>query len=145
MTLSELKTALTEMDSLNFHLPSGERIPPHFHLTEIGLTERTFIDCGNTHRKSSKVNFQFYTAQDVDHRLAPSTLAKIITKAEEHLPIDNLEVEVEYQLPQSKGLFGLQRVNNHLQLVATHTDCLAKSDCGIPAVANTIAKRTACC
>jgi hypothetical protein len=35
MKLSEVKTAISAMDTLNFELPDGTIIPQHFHITEV--------------------------------------------------------------------------------------------------------------
>jgi hypothetical protein len=46
MTLSEIKENLKQLEELQFLLPNGDSVPPHFHVTEIGKITKQFIDCG---------------------------------------------------------------------------------------------------
>jgi hypothetical protein len=132
MKLKEVKQHLAELDSLIFNLPDGESVPEHFHVTEVGLVKRNFIDCGGTIRNEKAVNFQLWTAEDVDHRLEPSKLKNIILLSEEKLGIsEDLEVEVEYQ-GNTIGKYHLDFADGKFILQTTLTDCLAKDSCGIP-------------
>lgn len=131
MKLSEVKEKLNQIEELIFELPSGELVPRHFHVTEVGLVNKHFIDCGGTVRKEQKVNFQLWEADDYDHRLHPEKLTKIITLSEEVLNIPDLEVEVEYQGP-TIGKYNLVFDNHRFYLSPMQTDCLAKDKCGIP-------------
>ena len=97
MKLSEIKKHLATAEAVNFRLPSGAYVPEHFHVTEIGLVTRHFIDCGGTERLEKVVNFQLFDANDYEHRLKPEKLIKIITLSEDKLGICDLEIEVEYQ------------------------------------------------
>ncbi|MCB9256291.1 MAG: hypothetical protein H6579_04095 [Chitinophagales bacterium] len=131
MKLSEIKKNLENLDHVRFIMPNGELLPEHFHLTEIGQLDKSFIDCGGTLRKQSSITFQLWTANDYDHRLAASKLLSIIALAEDKLQLIDGEIEVEYQgstiekyqLSYSDGVF---------HLLNTHTDCLAQDKCGIP-------------
>ena len=58
---------------LHLMLPSGEFVPDHFHVTEIGCVQKHFIDCGGTPRRSGSCLLQVWTAHDLDHRLSAST------------------------------------------------------------------------
>lgn len=131
MTLSETKHILAKADKIAFQLPSGELVPSHFHVTEIGLIDKHFIDCGGTVRKEQKVNFQLWNADDYDHRLHPEKLLHIIELSERVLGIPDLEVEVEYQ-GETIGKYGLDYESGNFQLTSKMTDCLAKDQCGIP-------------
>lgn len=132
MKLREVKQALENVESLIFNLPGGEHVPLHFHVTEVGLVQRDFIDCGGTIRNEKTVNFQLWTAEDVDHRLEPKKLKDIISLSEEKLGISkDLEVEVEYQ-GDTIGKYHLDFADGKFHLVSTLTDCLAKDSCGIP-------------
>lgn len=133
MTLSELKSKLTDLESIQFKLPNGEYVPPHFHVTEVGKISKQFIDCGGTMRKEEVINFQLFTADDFDHRLAPKKLMDIINLSEKALGLDDLDIEVEYQ-GSTIGKYHLGFDNGTLLLLSTQTDCLAKDSCGIPAV-----------
>ena len=54
MNVNQLSSLLraSPQATLQFILPSGEAIPSHFHLTEVGRVEKSFIDCGGTKREA---------------------------------------------------------------------------------------------
>ena len=85
MKLSEVKNILTTAAAINFKLPDGTLVPEHFHITEVGLITKNFIDCGGTVRKESVVNFQLLDANDYEHRLKPGKLLNIISLSEKIL------------------------------------------------------------
>ncbi len=58
MKLSTLKEHLASLSAINFKLPDGTFLPSHFHVTEVGLVSKHFIDCGGTERKEKVANFQ---------------------------------------------------------------------------------------
>lgn len=132
MTLSEVKNRLAEMNEVGFVLPDGSMVAAHFHITEIGRIEKHFIDCGGTLRTEKRVGFQLWQAEDFDHRLGAEKLMKIIALSEKKLQLEDDEVEVEYQ-GETIGKYTLDHNGQHFTLVNTHTDCLAKDQCGIPA------------
>lgn len=133
MKLSEVKIALSGLESLTFQLPDGSFVPAHFHVTEVGAISKNFIDCGGTIRTESKINFQLWEDEkDIDHLLKPSKLVDIINLSERVLGLDDSEIEVEYQ-GNTIGKFGLEFENGSFQLTNTMTDCLAKDKCGVPA------------
>ncbi len=132
MKLSEIKNILLEIDAVIFQLPNGSFVPEHFHVTEVGVIFKNFIDCGGTVREEKVVNFQLWEAGDFDHRLAPSKLNKIIELSERTLNIDpELEIEVEYQ-SDTIGKYGLTYNGLYFQLTSKLTACLAQDACGIP-------------
>ena len=132
MKLSEIKSKLENLSEVKFQLPNGEYVPDHFHITEVGIITRNFIDCGGTMRNEKTVNFQLWEDGDYDHRLGAKKLHDIITLSENKLEIDDdLEVEVEYQ-GSTIGKYHLDFMNDHFVLLNTQTDCLAKDKCGIP-------------
>ena len=131
MQLSHVKQHLSTLDTLRFDLPDGSQVPAHFHVTEVGLHTRHFIDCGGTVRQEQRVNFQLWYSHDQDHRLAPQKLRNIIALSERKLGLADLPVEVEYQ-GQTIGRYTLQASPEGFTLLPTHTDCLAKDNCGIP-------------
>lgn len=131
MKLSELKSTLENINDVNFVLPSGQLVPNHFHLTEIGKITKHFIDCGGTERTEEKISFQLWTADDYDHRLSVEKLGKIISLAETKLGIGNSEIEIEYQ-GSTIEKYGLGFNGFNFELVSLNTDCLAKDNCGIP-------------
>ncbi|CAH0998826.1 hypothetical protein LEM8419_00143 [Neolewinella maritima] len=148
MKLSEVKDYLTQRDTLLFTLPDGTRVPAHFHVTEVGEVSKTFIDCGGTLRRERVANFQLWNADDYDHRLHPGKLVDIITLAEDRLGLADLEIEVEYQGPDTIGKYGLAVDADGLALTSRQTDCLARETCDIsqPATSltNLIAPGSSC-
>ena len=132
MRLSEIKSSLENLSEVKFQLPDGGFVPQHFHITEIGIITRNFIDCGGTTRDEKTVNFQLWEDGDYDHRLGAERLHDIITLSETKLGIDDkLEVEVEYQ-GSTIGKYHLDFEGEKFVLLNTLTDCLAKDKCGIP-------------
>jgi Family of unknown function (DUF6428) len=131
MKLSEIKKHLETAQAVNFKLPSGAYVPEHFHVTEVGLITKHFIDCGGTERLEKVVNFQLWNANDTEHRLKPQKLSNIIALSEEKLGIGNLEIEVEYQT-DTIGKYGLHYNGKDFLLVSKQTACLASDACGIP-------------
>ncbi len=132
MKLSEFKDQLNKLENLHFELPTGERVPAHFHVTEVGQITKNFIDCGGTMRNERVVNFQLWNANDYDHRIHPEKLIDIIELSENKLGIQNDEIEVEYQ-GNTIGKYGIEFDKGIFKLTTTQTDCLAKEGCGIPA------------
>ncbi len=132
MKLSEVKKALTNLETIGFQLPNGELVPAHFHVTEVGKITKHFIDCGGTVRNEEVVNFQLWNANDYDHRLHPEKLINIIELSEKVLELEDLEIEVEYQGTTIQK-FGMDFNGQYFLLTTKHTDCLARTECSIPA------------
>lgn len=131
MKISDVKKALAKIDTVNFKLPDGSTLPPHFHVTEIGLVTKHFIDCGGTERKETVANFQLWEAGDYDHRLAPQKFLHILEVCKKVLGDADYEVEVEYQ-QSTIGKFDLSFDGAHFVLSNKYTACLAQEACGIP-------------
>ena len=93
MKLSEIKDILTNLDNVEFQLSDGSFVPEHFHVTEVGMITKDFIDCGGVIRHEKVVNFQLWNANDFEHRLKPGKLLKIIQLSEEKLGIGDHEIE----------------------------------------------------
>lgn len=144
MKLSEVKEALKGMSELTFRLQDGTTVPAHFHVTEVGSVKRHFIDCGGTVRKDEAINFQLWSANDHDHRLAAAKLLGIIELSEEKLGLTDQEVEVEYQT-STIGTYKLEFDGKAFILANTKTDCLAKDKCGIPKEKLKVAVAQSCC
>lgn len=132
MKLSEIKNILPNLETVAFQLPNGTFVPEHFHVTEVGLITKHFIDCGGTVRKETVVNFQLWNANDFDHRLKPTKLLNIIELSEKVLGITDFEIEVEYQ-DTTIGKYNLAFTGKNFELVNKQTACLAQEKCGIPA------------
>lgn len=131
MKISEVKDALATVEAVNFKLPDGSTLPPHFHVTEVGLVTKHFIDCGGTERKETVANFQLWEAGDYDHRLAPQKFLHILDLCKKVLGKDDYEIEVEYQ-QSTIGKFGLNFNGKDFILTNKYTACLAQDACGIP-------------
>lgn len=97
MKLSEIKSHLAQTQSVNFQLEDGTAVPEHFHVTEVGVVTKDFIDCGGTVRHEKVANFQLWDANDFEHRLKAGKLLSIISLSEKILGMEDLEIEVEYQ------------------------------------------------
>lgn len=147
MQVSELNQLLNAHPnaSLRFILPSGDPIPAHFHVTEVGRVEKSFIDCGGTHRVTTACLLQIWTAQDIEHRLNGGKLATIMGMAEPILRSSEISVEVEYgaevastyTIDHSLSVFGTLE----FFLTGRKTDCLAKDKCGV----NVNVQGSGCC
>jgi Family of unknown function (DUF6428) len=133
MKLSEVKNILETVGTLNFELPNGSIVPEHFHVTEVGMVTKNFIDCGGIIRRENVVNFQLWNATDTDHRLEAAKLLNIINLSERLLDISDEEIEVEYQT-DTIGKFGLDFNGQNFVLTNKQTNCLAMDACGVPPV-----------
>ncbi|TRX39030.1 DUF6428 family protein [Flavobacterium restrictum] len=132
MKLSQIKSILKTVATVQFTLPNGSAVPEHFHVTEVGLITKKFIDCGGTLREEVVVNFQLWDANDWEHRLKPQKLLDIIELSEKVIGIGDHEIEVEYQ-DTTIGKYDLDFDGNTFLLVNKKTACLALNQCGIPA------------
>lgn len=131
MKLSEVKQSLRHIPAVNFKLPDGSYVPQHFHVTEVGLVTKHFIDCGGVERKDTVVNFQLWEAGDYDHRLAPQKFLSILDISKRVLGnAEDLNIEVEYQ-QSTIGRFDLGFDGKDFILAAKQTACLAQDACGI--------------
>lgn len=133
MKLSEIKAHLAQAESVNFQLENGTPVPEHFHVTEVGVVTKDFIDCGGTVRHEKVANFQLWDANDFEHRLKAGKLLNIISLSEEVLAMEDLEIEVEYQA-QTIGKYDLGYDGKNFLLIAKTTACLAPELCGVPEV-----------
>lgn len=131
MKLSEIKKHLGTAEAVNFELQNGTLVPEHFHITEVGVVTKHFIDCGGTVRDEKVANFQLWDANDFEHRLKPQKLLNIIGLSEKVLGMEDLEIEVEYQ-SETIGKYDLGFNGKNFVLISTQTNCLAKDKCGIP-------------
>lgn len=150
MKLSEFKNRLEQIENFTIQLPNGTKIPSHFHITEMGLLTKNFIDCGNTIREEKLITFQVWFAEDLDHKLAPSKVLKIIDASKNLIGNQDLELEVEYQTESTIGKFGLDFNNDTFILTPKETTCLANDHCGIPAEKMKVSlkdlqEKTSCC
>lgn len=132
MKLSEVKQILSTLENVEFQLENGTFVPEHFHVTEVGIITKHFIDCGGVIRKEKVMNFQLWNANDLEHRLKPAKLLHIIKLSEDKLNIEDFEIEVEYQ-NETIGKYELAFNGKTFILQNKTTACLAQDSCGIPA------------
>lgn len=135
MQLSKLKKSLSENLNRNirFILPTGGKIPPHAHVTEVARIDKKFIDCGGTQRTETVCRLQTWFQDDTDHRLTAGKLLAILEKSAPFLETDNLAVDVEYEAPFI-AQFPLEKVEADgddltVHLGIKHTACLAEDLC----------------
>lgn len=125
---------------LEIVLPSGQTMPAHFHVTEVGRVRKNFVDCGGTLRETEACVLQVWVATDVDHRLTASKLLKILKVGERLFPTKDVPVDFEVDLGTvsilalQKVTFATEDVNGCARLVLgrKHTECLAPDRCGVP-------------
>jgi hypothetical protein len=134
MKLSEFKNALKTIQRVSFRLPDGEFVEAHTHITEVGMINKQFIDCGGVVRTETKVGFQLWKDDyDLEHRLYPEKLLNIIELSEKNLTILDEEIEIEYQ-SDTIGKYGVEFNGFEFVLTNKQTACLAEENCGIPVV-----------
>ncbi|WP_131537273.1 DUF6428 family protein [Pedobacter nototheniae] len=131
MKLSEIKNHLSQAQGVNFQLENGTMVPENFHVTEVGIITKDFIDCGGIVRHEKVANFQLWDANDYEHRLKPSKLLSIISLSEKILGMEDLEIEVEYQA-ETIGKYDLDYNGQNFILLSKKTACLAMDKCGVP-------------
>lgn len=151
MTVTQFVDTLAANPAAPLHLmlPDQSFVPAHFHVTEVGRVQKDFIDCGGTTRSTAACVLQVWVAQDTDHRLDTTKLAKIVRLAAPLLKGDELPVEVEYengvvsQYPVTAAEVTPEGVLLHLG--TKHTDCLAKDRCGVPVSESACCPTAGCC
>ena len=144
MLLSQFLLALNQVEDFRFQTPNGDFIPPHFHITEVGMSHKHFIDCGGTERKETKVNFQLWSSDDIQHRLQPQKVINIIRLSQQRIGVSDAEIEVEYQGTTIEK-YALGFDGSNFQLLSQQTDCLAKDNCGIPEKQPQTSASSSCC
>ena len=136
MKIQPFLQTLASMSELRWALPDGSLVPAHAHVTEVALMTRRFVDCGGTHRMERRIQLQLWVANDVDHRLDPSKLMRIIRETEAWMECDNHEVEIEYQ-GNTIERYGVENMEGVLALQPLQTNCLAQDRCGLPMLEET--------
>jgi hypothetical protein len=131
--------------NISIRLPSEDCVPAHFHITEVGRVQKTFIDCGGTYREIVSCVLQVWTAHDIEHRLLAGKLATILRLAENMLHPESLPVEIEYgnEVMSHYFLKEIENTPNGLVFVleGKKTECLAPDKCGV----NQCCTGTGCC
>jgi hypothetical protein len=135
--------------SIDMVLPNGGKVPAHFHITEVGHVQKKFVDCGGTLRSSTSCVLQVWVANDVDHRLDSTKLAKIIDKGLGLFDNQQIPVEIEYeqdavsQYPVEAVTIGAQGIV--FELTKKHTACLAPDKCRIDLNVVSACSGPSCC
>ena len=133
MKISQFKSALQlakpEANPV-FLQTSGISVAAHYHITEIGLILKNYVDCGGVVRQERKATMQIWLANDTDHRLSAAKLIDIIEKSEQLFGLKDEELEVEFQ-GQTIETYGLNAQDFGFQFIVKKTTCLATDHCGI--------------
>lgn len=157
MKLSELKPLLAQNTdkNLRFILPTGSKLPPHAHVTEVARIEKRFVDCGGAYRVEFACRLQVWFADDTEHRLTCGKLLSILEKGATLLETENIAVDVECEAPFIAH-FPISKLETDgcsmvVSLGITHTACLAPDKCLPPTLNATSAwgissaPRSRCC
>jgi hypothetical protein len=137
MKVAEFRAVLAAHPDAKMHwmLPDRSFVPEHYHITEVGRVQKDFIDCGGTIRSLASCLLQIWVADDTDHRLETTKLAKIMEVAGPVLASDELPVEVEYEAGtiSQYPVAGVEVTPAGLlfYLSTKHTACLAPEKCGV--------------
>ena len=151
MKLHEFKALLEANREKQFllQLPNDKTVPQSFHITEVGLVSKTFIDCGGKVHTVQTCQLQAWIGPDVDHRIEAGKMADILKISAAIVPNDALDLEVEYeddiisQYPVAGAIVTDDAVT--LQLTTKHTDCLAKELCLVPSAESCGCGPSGCC
>lgn len=133
MKISQFKSALQlakPESNPQFLQINGLPVSAHYHITEIGLILKNYVDCGGVVRQERKASMQLWLANDTDHRLSTEKLLGIIEKSEQLFGLKDEELEVEFQ-GQTVETYGLSTQDFGFQLTTKRTTCLAPDHCGI--------------
>jgi hypothetical protein len=132
-----------------FILPSGDYIPAHAHVTEVGHVVRNFIDCGGLTGKEQRAVLQTHVGNDADHRLRSDRFAKILELGSRVIPSADLDVDVEYdccvvaQYPIAEAKPDGEHLN--LILLRGRTQCRAQERRQSETAAHCCATSAICC
>ena len=112
-------------------MASGKKIPSHFHITEIGIIRKQYIDCGGNLRLENLINMQLWYSNDKNHKIEPAKILKIIERSDKLLKLQDEEIQIEYQ-QDTICKFNLEFSGDcTFKLIKTFTDCLDKESCNI--------------
>jgi hypothetical protein len=135
MQLAEFKRTLSENTyrNIRFLLPTGSKVPPHAHVTEVARIDKKFIDCGGTQRTETACRLQTWFQDDTDHRLTAGKLLAILEQSAPLLKTEDLPVDVEYEAPFI-ARFPIEKAEASgesliITLGVKHTACLAEDKC----------------
>jgi|GEM_PF-3366592 N-acetyl-anhydromuramyl-L-alanine amidase AmpD len=72
MKISQFKSALQlakPTDNPQFLQSNGVPVSAHYHITEIGLILKNYVDCGGVVRQERKASMQLWLANDTSQKL----------------------------------------------------------------------------
>ena len=155
MNLQEFKQTLKEHPNhgVLIQIEGGQTLAPHFHVTEVGLVTKDFVDCGGTRRTTNTCRLQTLVANDIDHRLSTDKLSGILKKTIDVLHLDpELTVEIEIQT-DTISIYELSDAvvdSGKIKITArtTRTACLAPDTCRLdmlPVLGSDCSGETGCC
>ena len=135
MKLNYLKNILEENPNKSISFFIGDhQIPQHFHLTEVGIENKVFIDCGGTTRNSHHCTLQLWVANDIEHRLNSTKMLEILQLSKKIIDNDNIDIRIEYE----KEVISQYPIKDYqisddiiFNLQYRHTECLAPEKCGV--------------
>jgi hypothetical protein len=130
MKINSLIEKLEQLEYPKFKNADGIRIPPYFHVTELGMKRKDFIDCGGNLNHTQHISFQLWTDEDFEHRLTSKNFLSIIESFRSTFNSPNLDIEVEYQ-GNTLGSYDLAFEDDYFILMPKYTDCLAPDKCGV--------------
>ena len=151
MKLRELKSLLESNRGKQFllMLPNETAVPESFHVTEVGLVDKNFIDCGGKIHSQQTCQIQAWVGDDTDHRIQAGKLADIIQLAKKVVPNDDIDLEIEYEdeVISQYTIADCELTDQAvtLRLASKHTDCLAKEICLLPVADSSCDGATGCC
>lgn len=119
--------------NVTFILPYGGSVPAHAHVTEVGIVQKRFLDCGGKRRDQSFASLQIWVADDTEHRLPAKKLSGILDQAADIFGTQDPEVQVECQDGSIK-LFAISGYDVREDQIAfrlenKQTACLAMEIC----------------
>ncbi len=136
-TVETLQSVLSEhaQKRVAFLLPTGTPVPLHFHITELGLVSKEFVDCGGVRRSSKACMLQTWVANDTEHVLYAEKLSAILSNAGSLGIQADDQVECEYKADHMNTfIIGSHSVNDKavvFQLADKQTQCLSPDRCGL--------------
>ena len=128
-----LQTHINDGDELLFRLEDGSLIPPYFHITEMGIKIKHFVDCGGVVRTVANKMAETLRLKPSILKTAPTSekLLELIVKNEGLFGKKDLEIEMEYQT-NTIGSYTLEESdypNALFTLKSKKTNCLAPDKC----------------
>ena len=68
MKIYEFQNIIQRLKDIVFELPSGKKVPSHFHIIRIGIIRKIYIGCGGNLRVENLINIQLWNSSDINHK-----------------------------------------------------------------------------